>query len=143
MAKCVQCGSKIKNDASFCPVCGCRNPLDKKERTNDYTLAFEDLTDELKDYNPKKAGRACLLACLLGFCGIQYKYLENKKMMILSIVWSVLSLAFGFLLGYFTSGRSILLAIVVGVLLLFAVNICDGLSFLLFKRKDGHGEDIK
>lgn len=143
MPNCVQCGTAIKEKASYCPTCGCRNPLEKKSKTDDFTLTFNSLGEEYPKYIPKEKQIAAMLAIMVGFLGLQYRYLENKKMTFLISIISGIVFLITALVVYFVGPKDISISVALGIFGMYLYNIGDGMTMLLFKRRDGHGELLR
>lgn len=142
MAKCIQCGSKIKDDANYCPVCGLRNPLDKKIN-DDVTIALDDINSKVPLIESKSKVKACVLAMCLGFTGAHYRYLGKKKMALVSIVVSIILFILSALLTYLLIDKDIIISLLIGVLVIYLFNIIDGVTFLFMHRKDSDGVNLK
>lgn len=143
MPKCTQCNCEVKENATYCPACGSRNPLDKKNQRDDFTLAIN--SQELRDvhYAPKEKKVAAMLAIMVGFAGLQYRYLENKKMsLIINILSLIVCLLVSFLTYIFIT-KDISICIALGIIGVYIMNAIDGLTMLILNRKDGHGEVLR
>ena len=130
MPVCRYCGSRIgKFDKDRCPICGELNPLEGVTSDTVEITTEVGLSDEFKDYNPKTKLKFFLLSALIGWLGIQFHYIRYFKA---GLIWMAINLAIlggGFSAFYFGL-HSLLLAILIPVLLVYASNISLGLAVL-------------
>ena len=145
MPVCRHCGSRIsKLDKDRCPVCGEINPLEGVNSDTIEVTSVLDISssDELA-FKPKTKKMFLLLSCLIGWVGAQFFYLKYKRA---GLIWLAINLAIlaGGFCAFFFGVHSLLLAILIPLLVLYAANIAFGL--VIFKKpsfKDGDGNLLR
>ncbi len=146
MPVCRHCGSRIsKLDKDRCPVCGELNPL---EGVNSDTVEVTGVinissSDDFSDFKPKTKKAFLLLSCLIGWLGVHFFYLKYKRAGFIWLAINLVILASGFC-AFFFGVHSLLLAILVPALIVYAANISFGL--VMFKKpsfKDGDGNLLR
>ena len=145
MPVCRHCGSRIsKLDKDRCPVCGEINPLEGVNSDTIEVTSVLDISssDELA-FKPKTKKMFLLLSCLIGWVGAQFFYLKYKRAGLIWLAINLVILAGGFC-AFFFGVHSLLLAILIPLLVLYAANIAFGL--VIFKKpsfKDGDGNLLR
>ena len=145
MPVCRHCGSRIsKLDKDRCPVCGEINPLEGvNSDTVEVTSVLDISSSEELAFKPKTKKTFLLLSCLIGWLGLQFFYLKYRRA---GLIWLAINLAIlaGGFCAFFFGVHSLLLAILIPLLVLYAANIAFGL--VIFKKpsfKDGDGNLLR
>ena len=142
MPICKNCHSRIdKFNKDRCPICGVENPF---EGVSSETIEITTNIDtDTKDYHPRKKKNLLLYFIFLGFFGVPYFYIYQKKMGIyLSIINLVGIGLIGFFLGFYAQ-LNYGLAYLIAVISLLVLNSLLGLYYFFSKNlKDGRGEFI-
>ena len=143
MPTCKKCGNRIeKFHKDRCPICGQVRPFEGFDSNATVEITTEIDVDNL-DYKPRKKSTLLILFITLGFFGIPFFYIHQKKMGILYMLINVVGIALiSFILafyGHFEIFASVLIAI--GALLL--VNVGVGLFYYNTKNlQDGKGDFV-
>ena len=145
MPVCRHCGSRIsKLDKDRCPVCGEINPLEGvNSDTIEVTSVLDISSSEELAFKPKTKKMFLLLSCLIGWVGAQFFYLKYKRAGLIWLAINLVILAGGFC-AFFFGVHSLLLAILIPLLVLYAANIVFGL--VIYKKpsfKDGDGNLLR
>ena len=143
MPVCKNCKNRIeKFNKDRCPICGQVNPFEGAEvsETVDITTALDVAS---ADYHPRKKRTMLLMFIFLGFFGVPFFYIYQKKM---GIIYAIINLGcialFSFLFAFY-GGFLIGVAIAISVAILFALNVGVGLfTYRIPNAQDGHGEFI-
>lgn len=145
MPNCRNCGARLsKFDTDLCPVCGIKDPL---QGTSSETVEITSQIDlsEMKEGQKVLRRRKKFIAYFfsLGFTGLPFFYIKKN---ILGLVWLAANLAvLGglFALFYFAVQAHIAVAIIVPLLIVYAVNAVVATIYnFLPDIKDGEGEFI-
>ena len=145
MPVCRHCGSRIsKLDKDRCPVCGELNPLEGVNSDTVEVTSVLDISssDELA-FKPKTKKTFLLLSCLIGWLGAQFFYLKYQRAGLIWLAVNLVILAGGFC-AFFFGVKSLLLALLIPLLVVYAANVAFGL--VLFKKpsfKDGDGNLLR
>ena len=145
MPSCRNCGARLsKFDKDICPVCGIKNPL---EGVSSETV---EITSQV-DLSGFKAGQKVmrhrktmlLLSCLIGFTGLMFFYLKNKKAGIIWLIANLCVIAGIAAILFALAHLHIAISILVGFAVSYLVNIIIGLIYF-FKPdlKDAEGEFV-
>ena len=145
MPVCRHCGSRIsKLDKDRCPICGEINPLEGvNSDTIEVTSVLDISSSEELAFKPKTKKMFLLLSCLIGWVGAQFFYLKYKRAGLIWLAINLVILAGGFC-AFFFGVHSLLLAILIPLLVLYAANIVFGL--VIYKKpsfKDGDGNLLR
>lgn len=146
MPKCRNCGTRItKFDKDICPVCGCKNPLDGVEsETVEITSQFKFNENDINKKDlPRSRKVALILFLSVGFTGVGFFYLRNKK---LGLVWLITNLLIllAISLGLYFVKPINLFSILIGLGVCYLINIVTGL--ILYNNvnyRDGQGELLR
>ena len=145
MPNCRNCGARLsKFDTDLCPVCGIKDPL---QGTSSETVEITSQIDlaEMKEGQKVLRRRKKFIAYFfsLGFTGLPFFYIKKN---ILGLIWLVVNLAvLGglFAVFYFAVSAHIAVAIIVPLLIVYAVNAVVATIYnFLPDIKDGEGEFI-
>lgn len=146
MPKCKNCNAQISRlDKDICPFCGCLKPLEGVDNsTQDFTKAFEPLSEEAKGIKYKSKVVAAILAFVIGFLGGHSFYLGFKKVGLITFgVSAILIGGLGSLL-FFTGAIANALAFLIPYFAIEACMIDVGVSFLIkHDITDARGEFLK
>ena len=145
MPSCRNCGARLsKFDKDICPVCGIKNPL---EGVSSETV---EITSQV-DLSGFKAGQKVmrhrktmlLLSCLIGFTGLMFFYLKNKKVGIIWLIANLCVIAGITAILFALAHLHIAISILVGFAVSYLANIIIGLIYF-FKPdlKDAEGEFV-
>ena len=142
MPICKNCGSRIeKFNKDFCPICGCKDPFTTDgEKTVEITSNIEIGNS---GYKPKTKKAMLILFVLLGFFGIPFFYLNQKKSGFILLAINIVGIGLLSFIFAFYVKLEIYVAIIIAFGLLMAVNTVTGL--LLYRTpnlKDGNGEFV-
>ncbi len=144
MKKCRVCGSILPDDATSCSVCNTQNPFDKQKTAYDLTMAIDPMEANSDLYRVKSRKKLLLLAWLLGFTGLPFKYIGFVKKALISLVISLILLVAFVLLCYFVISSNILFVVLSAVAPLLIVNIVLGIYFTTHPSlKDSFGEYLR
>ncbi len=128
MPICRHCGSRIsKLDKDRCPICGEINPLEGvNSDTVEVTSVLDISPDDYSDYKPRTRKTFLLLSILIGWLGTQFFYLKYKRA---GLIWLLANLAIlgGGFAAFFFGVHSLLLAILIPLLVVYAANVSFGL----------------
>ena len=145
MPNCRNCGARIsKFDSDICPVCGTKDPLkgvhsDTIEVTGQIDL--NHFTEGQKVVRRRK--KLLLLFLLCGFTGAPFFYLKKKKQGILWLILNLVILCGLFALLFFLFHLHIAIAIVLPVLVVYAISgVLGAIYNFLPDLKDGEGEFV-
>ena len=132
MPVCRHCGSRIsKLDKDRCPICGEINPLEGvSSDTVEVTGVIDISPEEYSDFKPKTKKAFLLLSCLIGWLGVQFFYLKYKRAGLIWLAVNLVILASGFCAFYF-GVHSLLLAILIPLLVVYAANVAFGVVIFL------------
>ena len=145
MPNCRNCGARLsKFDADLCPVCGIKNPLQGIDSETVEVTSQIDLSDMKEGQKVVRRRKSMILLFFaLGFTGAPFFYIKKA---ILGLVWLLCNLAVIaglFCLFYFVIHAHIALAIVIPVVVVYAINAIVGAIYnFLPDLKDGEGEFI-
>lgn len=145
MPSCRYCGSRItKFDKDICPVCGTKNPL---QGVSSETVEITTQIDVAKFQEGQKVVRRrktmLLLFLLIGFLGIPFFYLKEKKKAIIHLIINLVAIGGLFALCFFLLHWPPVAAILAPIGLAYLANIIVGLIYyFLPDLKDGEGEFV-
>lgn len=145
MPNCRNCGARLsKFDADLCPVCGIKNPLQGIDSETVEVTSQIDLNDMKEGQKVVRRRKSMILLFFtLGFTGAPFFYIKKA---LLGLVWLLCNLAVIaglFCLFYFAIHAHIALAIVIPVVVVYAINAIVGAIYnFLPDLKDGEGEFI-
>lgn len=142
MPTCRNCHSRIdKFNEDRCPICGVEKPF---EGLNSDTIEITTSIDvDNQDYHPRQKKTLLLLFIFLGFFGVPYFYLYQKRNGLIYLLLNVIGIsAITFILGFYASIPyyfSFLIALGIFMLLNSGLGL-----YYFFKNnlKDGRGEFI-
>ena len=142
MPVCRHCGSRIsKLDKDRCPICGELNPLEGvSSDTVEVTSVVDITSDDVYGFKPKKRRTFILLSCLIGWLGTQFFYLKYLRAGFIWLLVNLVILGGGFS-AFFFGVHSLLLAILIPLLVVYAANITFGFVIYLkpsFKDADNN-----
>ena len=142
MPICKNCHSRIdKFNKDRCPICGVENPF---EGVSSETIEITTNVDiDTKDYHPRKKKTLLLYFIFLGFFGVPYYYMYQKKLGIYLAIINLLGIGLiGFFLGFYAQ-LNYGVAYAIGVSALLVLNSALGIYYYFAKNlKDGRGEFI-
>ena len=145
MPNCRNCGARItKFDKDICPVCGQKNPLMGVGSDTIEVTSQVDLSNFQEGQKAKRRRKKLLLFFLtIGFTGAPFFYLKNKKMGLIWLIMNLVILAGVFALLFFLAKLHIAIAILVPVLIVYAISGVTGAVYnFLPDLKDGEGEFV-
>ncbi|MGI6644250.1 MAG: zinc-ribbon domain-containing protein [Bacilli bacterium] len=146
MAKCRNCGARVYQNASICPVCGTDNPVKtKKVRTVDITLTLDPVNPDYHEYKRKSKLVCGLLFCFVGFSGAGYFYINDVSKglswLIGHLIFIGAGIGFGYLLG---NTQGIVTAAIILACIVFILNLVFGFIYIFRSDvKDGNGEFLE
>lgn len=146
MAKCKYCNAQISRlDKEICPFCGGLRPLEGVDNTTqDFTKAFEPLSEEAKNIKYKSKVVTAVLAFLIGFLGGHSFYLGFKKVGFITIAISLALIGGLGSLLFFTNLLHNALAFLIPYFAIEACMIDVGVSCLIkHDVVDARGEFLK
>lgn len=142
MPTCKNCHSRIdKFNKDRCPICGVENPF---EGVSSETIEITTNIDiDTKDYHPRKKKTLLLYFITLGFFGVPFFYMYQKKMGLYYMLINLVSITLiGFFFGFYAK-MNYLVAYVIAISVLLVLNSAMGLYYFFAKNlKDGRGEFI-
>jgi hypothetical protein len=133
---CRKCGTAFSDDLKTCPVCKTAIIVEQAETNANVTASYAALKDKLELVSLKSRYLTGLLFFTVGFLGIGWFYLGNRKLGFIHGLVSIISLALSWVIeptSLFTTG--LLLAIGQTVLSLYYLFNPDA--------KDARGELLK
>ena len=145
MPTCRNCNARIsKFDSDICPVCGIKNPLQGVTSETIEVTSQIDLNNFTEGQKVVRRRKTLLLLFLLaGFTGAPFFYLKKKTN---GILWLILNLAILgglFALFFFVFGLHIALAIILPILVVYAISgVVGAIYHFLPDLKDGEGEFV-
>ena len=146
MPTCRNCGARISklNDKDICPVCGTKDPLQGVTSDTIEVTSQIDLNNFVEGQKVVRRRKILLILFLaVGFTGAPFFYLKKKKNGILWLVLNLVILGGLFALLFFLLHLHIALAIILPVLLVYAISGVMGAIYnFLPDLKDGEGEFV-
>ena len=147
MPYCKNCHSRLsKFDNDICPVCGTVKPLEGvTSDTVEITTQIEK-EDNTLNSNICFKKKLLLFFIFIGFTGLPFFYLKNKKM---GVIWvsinSVILFAMSFLFAFiFEEPSFIALAILLAFVVVYIINIVTGMIYYTIPNlRDGEGEFVR
>lgn len=143
MPYCKKCGHRIqKFDGDRCPICGEVNPFEGvSSETIEITSEVNEETD--KNFKPRKRKTMLVLFLTLGFFGVPFFYIYQKRMGVLYMLLNLVSIALISFIFVFYAKLLIPFAILIAIGALLLINAGTGLYlYRLPNLKDGRGEFI-
>lgn len=134
MPKCKSCGAELSRlDKDVCPFCGTLKPLEGSNdyQTEDITKAFDPIKDDLVDVKHKSRILTALLAFFVGVFGAHFFYLGKKKLGLITIGITLLSIASIGCLLYFTGLLHNVFAFLIPYFIIEALMIGSGIAILV------------
>jgi TM2 domain-containing membrane protein YozV len=133
---CRKCGTAFSDDLKTCPVCKTAIIVEPVAPNSNVTASYAALKDQLELVSLQSRYLTSLLFFILGFLGIGWFYLGYRRLGILHLVISILSITLSWLID---------------PTLLFTVSLLLGVTqtiislYYLFNpdAKDGRGELLK
>ena len=145
MPNCRNCGARItKFDKDICPVCGTKNPLQGVGSDTLEVTSQIDLNNFAEGQKVKCRRKKLLLFFLVfGFTGAPFFYLKKKKPAIIWLALNIVLLAGFFCLFFFAFKMHIALAIILPILIVYAVSgVMGAIYHFTPDLKDGEGEFV-
>lgn len=145
MPNCRNCGARLsKFDSDLCPVCGVKNPLQGIDSETVEVTSQIDLSGMKEGQRVVRRRKTMtLLFFLLGFSGAPFFYIKKTVMGLIWLVCNLVILAGLFSLFYFAIHAHIAVAIIVPVVVVYAISAIVGSIYnFLPDLKDGEGEFI-
>ena len=143
MPYCKNCGSRLqKFDEDRCPICGAERPFEGvSSETIEITTEVNEETE--KNFKPRKKQTMLALFIFLGFFGVPFFYLYEKKKGIIYAAINIVGIALISFIFAFYMHLLIPVAIVIAFAMLLVVNLAMGLYLYFFPNlKDGRGEFV-
>ena len=143
MPVCKNCGSRIdKFSKDVCPICGQVNPFSEKtgSETVEVTTSI-DVNNE--DYKPRHKKTMLILFIALGFFGVPFFYLYQKKSGLIFLLINLIGMGvIGFILGFYAH-LEIYAAILIAVSIFLVINSGTGLYlYFMPNLQDGRGDFV-
>ena len=143
MPNCRNCGSRIsKFDKDYCPICGCKKPLEGvSSETVEITSQFKLDDNDIK-VKFKKRIVASLFSFFFGPFAVQFFYLAYYRF---GLIWFAANiLLFTAIFLPLTFMNQLVLGLIISLSILYAANIATGIYFLVKPSlKDGNGELVR
>ena len=142
MPTCKNCGSRIdKFNKDRCPICGFENPFNENGvKTVEIT---SNIDEKLSDYHTRKKSTMLVLFILLGFFGVPFFYLHQKKNGFIFLALNLIAIGLvSFILAFYAQ-LMVVAAILIAFGAMMVVNTISGI--ILYKTpnlKDGNGEFV-
>ena len=143
MPYCKKCGTRLqKFDADRCPICGTEHPFEGvSSETIEITTEINEETE--RNFKPRKKQTMLALFIFLGFFGVPFFYLHEKKKGFIYMAINVIGIALISFIFAFYVKLLIPVAIIIGFAMLLFVNVGAGLYLYFFPNlKDGRGEFV-
>jgi len=143
MPYCKKCGNRIsKFDVDRCPICGEVNPFEGvSSETIEITSEVNEDTD--KNFKPRKRQTMLMLFITLGFFGIPFFYLHQKKIAIIFMLINIVGIsAISFIFSFYLQ-ILVPFAILIALGIFLLINTASGLyMYFMPNLKDGRGEFV-
>ena len=143
MPVCKNCGNRIeKFNNDRCPICGQIDPFSEKA-TSETIEVTTSIDVENEDYKPRHKKTMLILFLTLGFFGVPFFYIYQKKSGLIFALINIIGIGLISFLFAFYAHLPIWAAILSGFAMLFAVNAGTGLYlYFLPNLQDGRGDFI-
>ena len=143
MPYCKKCGNRLqKFDEDICPICGQERPFEgTTSETIEITSEVDEQTD--KNFKPRRKNTMLLFFILLGFFGVPFFYIYEKKNGFIYMAVNLVAIALLSFIFAFYGGLLIGVAIAISFAIILVINSGFGIYFYFLPNlKDGRGEFI-
>ena len=143
MPVCKNCGNRIeKFNTNRCPICGQVNPFDEQVSTATVEVTTSVDVDN-SDYKPRHKKTMLILFITLGFFGIPFFYMFQKKSGLIFAAINIIGIALISFIFAFYAHLLVGVAIAIALAIFLVINSGTGLYlYFMPNLQDGRGDFI-
>lgn len=143
MPVCKNCGSRIdKFSKDVCPICGQADPFSEK-RGSETVEVTTSIDVNNKDYKPRHKKTMLILFITLGFFGVPFFYIYQKKSGLIFMLLNLVGIGLISFLFAFYAKLPVYGAILISLGAFLVINTVTGLYlYFMPNLQDGRGDFI-